>query len=173
VLRVDSTRNLITVAGNNSDLDAIREAISVFDVDWMRGMSVALHPLKTSKPAAVATELDSIFGTKNGPGAKIIQFIPNDRLNSVLVITSRPAYLSRAAVWIGKLDKLAETNEDQLFVYQIQNRPAKELAEVLSSVLGTSVKTSGDAAGANVSPDMTPIALASDGITPVPLTGPS
>ncbi|QIA22027.1 type II secretion system secretin GspD [Mesorhizobium sp. AA22] len=173
VLRVDSTRNLITVAGNNSDLDAIREAISVFDVDWMRGMSVALHPLKTSKPAAVATELDSIFGTKGGPGAKVIQFIPNDRLNSVLVITSRPAYLSRAAVWIGKLDKLAETNEDQLFVYQIQNRPAKELAEVLSSVLGTSVKTSGDAAGANVSPDMTPIALASDGITPVPLTGPS
>ncbi|TIQ16779.1 MAG: type II secretion system protein GspD [Mesorhizobium sp.] len=173
VLRVDSTRNLITVAGNNSDLDAIREAISVFDVDWMRGMSVALHPLKTSKPAAVATELDSIFGTKGGPGAKVIQFIPNDRLNSVLVITSRPAYLSRAAVWIGKLDKLAETNEDQLFVYQIQNRPAKELAEVLSSVLGTSVKTSGEAAGANVSPDMTPIALASDGITPVPLTGPS
>lgn len=173
VLRIDSTRNLITVAGNNSDLDAIREAISVFDVDWMRGMSVALHPLKTSKPAAVATELDSIFGTKGGPGAKIIQFIPNDRLNSVLVITSRPAYLSRAAVWIGKLDKLAETNEDQLFVYQIQNRPAKELAEVLSSVLGTSVKTSGETAGANVSPDMTPIALASDGITPVPLTRPS
>ncbi|MER8583523.1 type II secretion system secretin GspD [Mesorhizobium sp. M1423] len=173
VLRVDSTRNLITVAGNNSDLDAIREAVSVFDVDWMRGMSVALHPLKTSKPEAVASELDSIFGTKNGPGAKVIQFIPNDRLNSVLVITSRPAYLSRAAVWIGKLDKLAETNEDQLFVYEIQNRPAKELAAVLSSVLGTSVKTEEETAGANVSPDMTPIALQSDGVTPVPLTGPS
>ncbi|MER9470741.1 type II secretion system secretin GspD [Mesorhizobium sp. M0482] len=173
VLRVDSTRNLITVAGNNSDLDAIREAVSVFDVDWMRGMSVALHPLKTSKPEAVASELDSIFGTKNGPGTKVIQFIPNDRLNSVLVITSRPAYLSRAAVWIGKLDKLAETNEDQLFVYQIQNRPAKELAAVLSSVLGTSVKTEEETAGSNVSPDMTPIALQSDGVTPVPLTGPS
>ena len=38
VLRVDSTRNLITVAGNDSDLNAIREAVSVFDVDWMRGM---------------------------------------------------------------------------------------------------------------------------------------
>ncbi len=174
VLRVDSTRNLITVAGNNSDLDAIREAVSVFDVDWMRGMSVALHPLKTSKPEAVASELDSIFGTKGGPGAKVIQFIPNDRLNSVLVITSRPAYLSRAATWIDKLDRLAETNEDQLFVYQIQNRPAKELAEVLSSVLGTAVKTEGaTTAGASVSPDLTPIALQSDGVTPVPLTGPS
>ncbi|ESZ08229.1 type II secretion system secretin GspD [Mesorhizobium sp. M1060] len=173
VLRVDSTRNLITVAGNDSDLNAIREAVSVFDVDWMRGMSVALHPLKTSKPEAVAAELDSIFGTKDGPGAKLIQFIPNDRLNSVLVITSRPAYLARAASWINKLDRLAESNEDQLFVYQIQNRPAKELAAVLSSVLGTSVKTEGGADGSNVSPDQTPIALQSDGITPVPLTGPS
>ncbi|MFK0693151.1 type II secretion system secretin GspD [Mesorhizobium sp. IMUNJ 23033] len=173
VLRVDPTRNLITVAGNSSDLDAIREAVSVFDVDWMRGMSVALHPLKTSKPEAVATELDAIFGTKEGPGAKLIQFIPNDRLNSVLVITSRPTYLARAASWISKLDKLAETNEDQLFVYQIQNRPAKELAQVLSSVLGTSVKAEGEAAGASVSPDMTPIALQSDGVTPAPLTGPS
>ncbi|RWC57348.1 type II secretion system secretin GspD [Mesorhizobium sp.] len=173
VLRVDSTRNLITVAGNDSDLNAIREAVSVFDVDWMRGMSVALHPLKTSKPEAVAAELDSIFGTKEGPGAKLIQFIPNDRLNSVLVITSRPAYLSRAAAWINKLDKLAETNEDQLFVYQIQNRPAKELAAVLSSVLGTTVKTEGDSGASNVSPDQTPIAMQSDGVTPVPLTGPS
>lgn len=173
VLRVDATRNLITVAGNDSDLNAIREAVSVFDVDWMRGMSVALHPLKTSKPEAVAAELDSIFGTKDGPGAKLIQFIPNDRLNSVLVITSRPAYLTRAASWINKLDRLAESNEDQLFVYQIQNRPAKELAAVLSSVLGTSVKTEGDSGGSNVSPDQTPIAMQSDGITPVPLTGPS
>lgn len=173
VLRVDSTRNIITVAGSDSDLNAIREAVSVFDVDWMRGMSVALHPLKTSKPEAVAAELDSIFGTKEGPGAKLIQFIPNDRLNSVLVITSRPAYLARASTWINKLDRLAETNENQLFVYQIQNRPAKELAAVLSSVLGTTVKTEGESGGSNVSPDQTPIAMQSDGVTPAPLTGPS
>ncbi|MGX5830924.1 type II secretion system secretin GspD [Mesorhizobium sp. 43Arga] len=173
VLRVDSTRNIITVAGSDSDLNAIREAVSVFDVDWMRGMSVALHPLKTSKPEAVAAELDSIFGTKDGPGAKLIQFIPNDRLNSVLVITSRPAYLARAATWINKLDRLAETNESQLFVYQIQNRPAKELASVLSSVLGTTVKTEGQSGGSNVAPDQTPIAMQSDGVTPAPLTGPS
>lgn len=171
VLRVDSTRNLITVAGNNSDLEAIREAVSVFDVDWMRGMSVALHPLKASKPDAVSSELEAIFGTKGGAGGKVIQFIPNNRLNSVLVITSRPAYLSRAASWIAKLDTLAETNEEQLFVYQIQNRPAKELAEVLSSILGAEGGNSRKAASENVSPDMAPIAMSSDGITPAPLTG--
>lgn len=160
VLRVDSTRNLITIAGNGSDLNAVREAIAVFDVDWMKGMSVALHPLKTSRPDAIVSELDSIFGTNGGPGAKLVRFVANKRLNAVLVITSRPAYLARAASWIAKLDRLAETSETQLFVYQVQNRPSKELAAVLSSVLKINVDVSASReAGANVSPDMMPVAL--------------
>jgi general secretion pathway protein D len=105
VLRTDPARNLIVIAGNGSDLAAMREAISVFDVDWMRGMSVALTPLKASKPAAVAKELDTIFATDTSLGKGVIRFIPNDRLNSVLVITSRPAYLERA-----RLDREARSS---------------------------------------------------------------
>jgi general secretion pathway protein D len=135
VLKTDESRNLIVVAGTGSDLMAMRNAVNIFDVDWMKGMSVALHPLKASQPNAVAKELSSIFSSGNGTGTKIIRFIPNDRLNSVLVITSRPAYLERAAAWISKLDRLAATSEQRLFVYNIQNRPVKELAQVFQSIL--------------------------------------
>lgn len=142
ILQVDTKRNLIMLAGSNSDLASMREAIGVFDVDWMEGMSVALHPLKASQPSAVAKELDTIFANDSG-GGKIIRFIPNERLNSVLVITSRPQYLERASSWIQKLDRLASTNEEQLFVYDIQNRPAKELAQVLQAVLSGQSSTNG------------------------------
>lgn len=135
VLRVDNARNYIMIAGTNPDLAAMREAISVFDVDWMRGMSVALHPLKTSRPDSVAKELETIFRAQEGPGTNLIKFIPNERLNSVLVITSRPQLLARAEGWIRQLDRLASTNEEQLFVYAIQNRSAEEMAKVLQSVL--------------------------------------
>lgn len=135
ILRIDDHRNIIVLAGTSNDLAAMRNAIGIFDVDWMKGMSVALHPLKASQSAAVAKELTSIFAAEDGPGNKIIRFIPNERLNAVLVITSRPAYLARATAWISKLDRLASTNEERLFVYNIQNRPAKELAQVLQSVL--------------------------------------
>ncbi|MEX3012087.1 type II secretion system secretin GspD [Hoeflea sp. TYP-13] len=135
ILRVDDKRNLIILAGNGADLRAMREAISVFDVDWMRGMSVALHPLQTSQPVAIADELDEIFGNTGNSKSKVIRFIPNERLNAILVITSRPKYLGRAATWIDKLDAQAQTNEDQLFVYHIQNRPAPELAEILRAIL--------------------------------------
>lgn len=159
ILRVDTARNLIVIAGNNSDLAAMRDAISVFDVDWMRGMSVALHPLKTSKPTEVARELETIFGVNDGPGAKIIRFVPNERLSSVLVITSRPQYLKRAASWIKQLDRLANKNEERLFVYNIQNRPADELAKVLQSVLSGGSSGAGESA---LPPDVLPTEVSGD-----------
>ena len=167
VLRADSTRNYVVLAGNTSDLNAMREAISVFDVDWMRGMSVAIHPLSTSDPGAIAQELETIFATQEGgAGAKLIRFVPNARLKAVLVITSRPAYLQRAAQWIAKLDKIAQTNDDQLFVYEIQNRPAKELADVLKSVLANQGASPPAEAPPSVAPDLSAVMVSADG-TPI------
>ncbi len=158
ILRVDNARNYIMIAGTSADLASMRDAISVFDVDWMRGMSVALHPLETSNPTEVAKELETIFGTNDGPGAKVVRFVPNERLRSVLVISSRSQYLRRAAAWIKQLDRLADTNEERLFVYEIQNRPATELANVLQSVL-----TSGNASVSDsVSPDLRSTEISSE-----------
>ena len=165
ILRVDNDRNYIVLAGTNSDLASMRDAIGVFDVDWMRGMSVALHPLKTSRPAEVAKELETIFRTSEGPGSNIIRFVPNERLNSVLVITSRPQYLARAEGWIRQLDRIARTNEEQLFVYSIQNRTAEELAKVLQSVL--SGKSSDPSMMESpISPDLQEVEMASEGAMP-------
>jgi general secretion pathway protein D len=162
IISTDAARNNIVISGTAQDLKSIRDAIAVFDVDWMRGRSVALHPLKNSKPSAVVAELEAVFGNgkdKNG----ILRFIANERLNSVLVISSRPAYLQRAESWIRKLDQTASSDDEQLFVYEIQNRPAKELAAVLQSVLKQgSTESGGTAQNAQqgaVAPDLTPVAL--------------
>jgi general secretion pathway protein D len=133
ILRVDNTRNTIIISGTGQELQSIRDAISVFDVDWMRGQSIALHPLKNSKPAPVVAELEAVFSQAKESG--LVRFVPNERMNSVLVIASKPIYLRRADAWLKKLDQVAPTNGNQLFVYEIQNRPAKELAEVLRAVL--------------------------------------
>jgi general secretion pathway protein D len=171
ILRVDNARNYIMIAGSNPDLAAMRDAIQVFDVDWMKGMSVALHPLKTSRPDAVAKELETIFRAQEGPGTNLIKFVPNERLNSVLVITSRPQYLARAEAWIRQLDRLASTSEAQLFVYPIQNRSADEMAKVLQSVLSGK---SGDPLEStpSVSPDLQPEQIASDPANPTAPSAP-
>ncbi|WP_315787202.1 secretin N-terminal domain-containing protein, partial [Bradyrhizobium sp. SZCCHNR2011] len=139
VVRVDDARNLITLSGDRQEIAAMMDAIALFDVDTMKGMSFALIPVKTSAPDAIATELKSVFASDRGDGpmAGMVQFVPNKRLRSILVISPQLAYLRRAETWIRKLDAQAQGAEKQLFTYAVQNRRAQELVDVLQSMFPT------------------------------------
>ncbi len=147
IVRADATRNAIILSGTSTEIAAIRETISVFDVDWMRGMSFALVPVKSSQPAAIVQDLEQIYNTKSGPLRNIIRFIPNHRLKSVLIISSRAKYLKESARWIEKLDALASSNEQSFHVYHVQNRTAAELAAVLQSVLKSDASSQSASSG--------------------------
>jgi general secretion pathway protein D len=135
LLKVDAKRNALILSGTSQEIAAIKETVSVFDVDWMKGMSFALVPLKSSSPDALVSDLEQIFETRNGPLRGVVRFVPNRRLKSVLVISARSKYLADAARWIRKLDALAESTQESLHVYQVQNRTATDLAKVLQAVL--------------------------------------
>lgn len=135
IARVDPSRNLVVVVGSKSDLAAVADVVSVFDVDHMRGMSFAIHPLESADPDQIAQELDAVFlNDRDGPGKGIVRFIPNKRLKAVLVISSRPEFLHRAKTWIDRLDQVGRNTERQVFVYHVQGRPAGELASLLQRV---------------------------------------
>ena len=148
ILRVDSARNLLVLSGTNGELAAMREMIDVFDVDWMRGMSFGLYPIETGDPDAVAQELDTIFSNdKDSPTKGIVRFIGNRRLKSVLVISARPEYMSKAATWIARLDKASQTTEKRVHVYHVQHRPVTEVAQLLQKVYTVRDTTRGGAGG--------------------------
>ena len=138
LLRTDATRNLLVVAGTRAELDAVMDAVSVFDVDWMRGMSFGIYPLESGDPEAVAQELDTIFANdRDSPTKGIVRFVPNRRLKSVLVISSRPEYLRRAQVWLRRLDMATLATVKQVFVYPVRGRTASELAQLLQRIYGS------------------------------------
>jgi general secretion pathway protein D len=132
-VRVDPQRNLVILTANRNDLASLNDAISVFDVDWMRGMSFAIFPVESADPDAIAGELDIVFAN-DGLGKGIVRFIPNRRLKSILVVTARPDYLHRAEQWLRKLDLVGRATEKQVHAYHVQNRPAVELAQLLQRV---------------------------------------
>ena len=136
ILRFDPTRNYLLLAGTNAEISAMLEAVSVFDVDWMQGKSVALHALNDVAPQAVASQLEEIFRSDEGAGSEVIRFLPNEQLGSILVVTSQPAYLAQAARWIRQLDTIGGAGQKRLFVYPVQNRAVEELANVVQSALG-------------------------------------
>lgn len=162
IMRVDRARNLIMLSGSRRELDSLLEAIRLFDVDWLKGMSFALLPVKSADPKAIADELATVFANgSNQPLDGLVRFVPNERLNAVLVISSRASYLDEARKWIDRLDNPEASGGDQVFVYNVQNRSAEALAGVLQGFFGGG----GARAQANgiVQPGLTPETVGSAG----------
>lgn len=144
LVRADDARNTLTISGSASDLATLMDAVSMFDVDTMKGMSFALVPVRSGDAEVIADDLKNIFGSeKEGPMGGMIRFISNKRLASILVMSSQPQYIGRARAWIEKLDARAEHSEKQFYTYRVQNRPAKELMLVLTSIFGARGEDSG------------------------------
>lgn len=143
-IQVDATRNLLLLAGSANQLASLRDLISIFDVDWMRGMSFGLFPLKNAAATDLAHELEQIFGgTEDETLAGPTRFVPIERLNAVLVVSPQPAYLDEAETWIEHLDRTGDGEEPQVYVYPVQNARAANLAEVLSEIFGVRAATVG------------------------------
>ncbi|MCG2632361.1 type II secretion system secretin GspD [Bradyrhizobium sp. WYCCWR 13023] len=141
IVQADDTRNILALKGSPAEIDSMQESIAIFDVDVMRGMSFAVVPVKTPQPDKMVDELKAIFASeREGPLKGRVRFVANSRLGAILVITSQPSYLPRAKEWIRRLDAKANGTERQLHVYQVQNRPAVELATVLQSMFSNEVK---------------------------------
>lgn len=158
IVRADDARQTLTLSGSAQDIATLQDAIGMFDVDTMRGMSFALVPVRSGDADMLAADLKNVFGSeKEGPMSGMIRFIGNKRLSSILVISSQPEYLARARSWIQKLDARAEHSEKQFFTYRVQNRPAQELMVVLTSLFGAK----GQQADSSVSPRFGAAALSS------------
>lgn len=137
VVRTDDARGVITLGGTQAQIATMLDAISIFDVDTLKGMSFALVPVESSQPDAIANDLQTVFGAdKEGPMSGMVRFLPNKRLHAILVISSRPTYLSRAEAWVRKLDGQAQGTEKQIYTYTVRNRPAKELVDVVQAMFG-------------------------------------
>ncbi|GGF51399.1 type II secretion system protein GspD [Aliidongia dinghuensis] len=142
ILRVDPARNLLLIAGSSQERAAILDNVSLFDADWMSGMSFALLPLKSADAKSIVAELNQVTGGKDGPLGGLVRLTPIERMNAVLAISPQPKYLDELRSWVSRLDRAQETSEKRIYVYYVQNGRASDLANALTKVLyGTSSST--------------------------------
>ncbi|NIR28413.1 MAG: type II secretion system secretin GspD [Gammaproteobacteria bacterium] len=135
IVRVDQRRNLLILAGTSQELGRLLETVRLFDVDWLAGMSVALFTPEFVQAKTLAEELEQVFGEDaDGPLAGLIRLVVIERLNAVLVVTPRKAYLKKVSRWVARLDRDTAGSGQRLFVYHLQNGKAADLAEVLTQV---------------------------------------
>ncbi|MGJ8628526.1 MAG: type II secretion system secretin GspD [Sulfitobacter sp.] len=142
----DKNRNLLLMSGPATTLEAALDALNLFDVDVLQGKSVALVRLRAAEPDDIVQELTTIFETEAGGALNgVVEFVPNQRLGSVLIISTKAKYMDRAKRWIRELDQTAAGSSQYLHTYQLKNRNATEIAPILASLL--SAETSGGDSG--------------------------
>ena len=130
-IRADDTRNLLILAGTELELRHLLDAVEMFDIDWMSGMSVGVFTLQNSDVKSMMQELDKVIGDRNtSPLTGILRVIPIERMNAVIVISPNPVYIEEAKKWIERLDS-AGGEGVRFYVYNLQNTRAEHVAPLL------------------------------------------
>jgi general secretion pathway protein D len=113
----------------------------------------------------VVADLEKVFGEgSNSPVAGMFRFMPLEGANSVLVITSQPAYLDQIEQWIARIDGAG--GGVQLFSYELKYVTAKDLAERLAEVYGSRGGSGGGGrrGGASLMPGLEPTEISDSGM---------
>ncbi|WP_297838744.1 secretin N-terminal domain-containing protein, partial [Pseudomonas sp.] len=135
-LLVDPARNVLSLAGTPEELANYQDTIDTFDVDWLKGMSIAVYGLQRATVGELMPQLQKMFGPDSGmPLSGMVKFLPIERTNSVVAISSQPQYLNEVGDWIRTIDE-GGGNEPQLYVYDVRNMKATDLAKYLRQIYG-------------------------------------
>jgi general secretion pathway protein D len=159
VLLVDPARNLLVMSGTPEELANYQSMVRTFDVDWLRGMSVGVFNLQYANVSDLMPKLDGMFGVHGDtPLAGMLRFIPIERTNALVVISTQPEYLREVGDWITRIDR-GGGNEPQLFVYDVRNIKASDLARYLAQIYANG--SGGGDNGGKVGPGLSSTTLGS------------
>ena len=176
-LLVDPVRNLLVMGGTPAELSNYQRIIRTFDVDWLRGMSVAVIPLQHVQADDLVMQLQTLFTGQAGGSApttnntagnatnlvaprsenlsSMVRLIPLKHSNSLVVITPQPSYLDEVRKLVTTIDNGAG-NASGLYVYNVLNVKASDLARHLNELFGNGTGNPQNAVGA-VAPGFSPL----------------
>lgn len=152
--RADATRNMILIQGSSSERKSAVELVLSFDADWMKGQSVGIFPIENSNPEPIIAELEKILDTgEGGVSQNVVKFQPIGRMNAVLAVTRKAEVLRKVEVWIRRLDN-AGSGRSSVHVYNVKYGEARQMAQVLNSILGSGGGSGGfgDSAAGQIAP---------------------
>jgi general secretion pathway protein D len=155
-IRADQARNLLLVQGTSVERQSALDVIASLDVEWMRGQSVGIYPLKSTTPEIMIQELDRIFQTnENGQGQGAIQFQAVSRLNAVLVVAKSQRSLEQVTQWVRRLDR-SDPNGVTVRTYRLRYANAQQAVKILTDIFLGRAGSSAETPASQIAPGVAP-----------------
>ena len=152
ILHVDSSRNMMLIAGTAAELRHAMELVNTFDIDVMKGRSFGMFPLQKVDAAKIIEELEQIFNKEDKAKGQFIEFMEIERLNAILAITHQPKALQQIERWVNRLDRANTSAGGGAIVYRVQHVDAVELADTLNEIFSGSSKSKSASVAAGKKP---------------------
>jgi general secretion pathway protein D len=151
-IRTDPSGRLLLIVGTGPERQSAMDTVRSFDVDWMRGQSVGMYPVRNSDPQPIVTELEKIMDSgESGLGHGLVKFQPVSSSNAILVVAAKPEFLRTAAQWIARLDSPNSASAG-VEVYKVRYGDAKQIAQTLNDIFLRGAGTSADSATNQIAP---------------------
>jgi len=137
ILLGDDARGILILAGTSQEVSSMMHAIETFDVDRMKGMSFGLYRLNYVDPEQIIAELTEVFQSGDQSSISPVQFIPVPRINKLIAVAPNRELLRSVERWVEKLDLGESAPGRRIYIYQVKNGRAADLAGTLNAILGT------------------------------------
>jgi general secretion pathway protein D len=132
VVQVVEQANLLLILDNSRNMRRTMELVGLFDTEEMTSQRMRLFPIENSLASSLASELSRVFAAFSFSESQAgIQFVPIERISSILVVTGNPSAFKEVEEWIEKLDQPVTVGGVQTFVYRVQYGLAGQLAQTL------------------------------------------
>ncbi len=136
--------NLLVITDLASNAARLEDLVATFDTDTFVDMNARVFKIEHAVLEDLASELQALLEayrvSESGAGAFII---PLARLNAVAVIAFDPQVIVQVDYWLSVLDVPAEAgSRRQVYVYQVENSKAVDLANVLNQIYSDSGSSS-------------------------------
>ncbi len=124
--------NAVLVAGDPDSRNSLVDLVRAFDIDMLAGQSYALLPVTSGGARDFATQLQDALRSDGGSAlANQVRVVPMDRVDAVLVVSSRASYIEAARRIYRLVEAARRRTVRSWYVYYLQNSRSNDVANVL------------------------------------------
>lgn len=169
ILRVDPLRNILMLGASAPQMQNALRTLNMLDVDVLSGMSFGIYEVVNLDAKLLVERIEKMMGSSELGGlASATKLITLDEINSIMVVAPNSSQLSTVSSWVKRLDNVGLGVEDeqagsQLYVYNVENGQAVDLANLLGQIFGGSGTSSTPSTSGSTAPGLGQTELSTEG----------